>query len=98
MIIVPPVTPPEARLARASEATLAPKVDFHAAAPRRGYITEADSMAAAALLHWPGSGTRRRDRRARPWHRRGHPSDARSASPGSRRHRRRPIAAGDGED
>jgi hypothetical protein len=36
MIIAPPVTPPEARLASASEATFVPTVDFHVAAPRMG--------------------------------------------------------------
>jgi len=48
MISAPPVTPPEARFDRASEATLVPAVDFHVTAPRTGYMTEADSMAAAA--------------------------------------------------
>jgi hypothetical protein len=36
MISVPPVTPDDARLAKASEATLVPTVDFHVAAPRTG--------------------------------------------------------------
>ena len=48
MIRAPPVTPPEARLASASDATLVPAVDFHVTAPRIGYITEAESIAAAA--------------------------------------------------
>ncbi len=47
MIMVPPVTPPEARLASASEATLVPTVDLKVTAPRIGYITEAASEAAA---------------------------------------------------
>ena len=47
MMSAPPVTPPEARLASASEATLVPTVDFQVTAPRIGYITEADSVAAA---------------------------------------------------
>ena len=46
-ISAPPVTPPEARLASASEATLVPTVDLKVTAPRIGYITEAASMAAA---------------------------------------------------
>lgn len=48
MISAPPVTPPDDRLESASEATLVPAVDFHVTAPRTGYITEADSIAAAA--------------------------------------------------
>ncbi|MNV66019.1 hypothetical protein D3C71_1587490 [compost metagenome] len=41
------MTPPDARLASASEATLVPTVDFHVTAPRIGYMTEAASVAAA---------------------------------------------------
>ena len=44
----PPVTPPEERFESASEATLVPAVDFQVTAPRTGYGTEAESMAAAA--------------------------------------------------
>src|SRR5580700_12096326 len=47
-ISAPPVTPPDDRLDSASEATLVPAVDFQVTAPRTGYITDADSMAAAA--------------------------------------------------
>ena len=47
-ITAPPVTPPEDRLDRASLATFVPAVDFQVTAPRIGYMTEADSMAAAA--------------------------------------------------
>jgi len=36
MISAPPVTPPEDRLASASEATLVPTVDLNVAAPRIG--------------------------------------------------------------
>ena len=50
MISAPPVTPPEARLESASEATLVPTVDFQVTAPRIGYITEAESIAAAAAF------------------------------------------------
>jgi hypothetical protein len=35
-------------LASASDATFVPTVDFQATAPRSGYMTEADSIAAAA--------------------------------------------------
>ena len=41
------VLAPDAKLVRASEATFVPAVDFHVTAPRRGYMTEADSIAAA---------------------------------------------------
>src|SRR5580704_12454763 len=47
-INAPPVTPPDDRFDNASDATLVPAVDFHVTAPRIGYITDADSMAAAA--------------------------------------------------
>ena len=47
-IRAPPSTPPDERFDRASEATLVPAVDFQVTAPRTGYMTEADSMAAAA--------------------------------------------------
>ncbi len=47
MIMAPPVTPPEARLASASAATLVPTVDLNVTAPRIGYITEAERVAAA---------------------------------------------------
>ncbi|MNI70953.1 hypothetical protein D3C73_1267990 [compost metagenome] len=47
MTSAPPVTPPDARLASASEATLVPTVDFHVTAPRIGYMTDAASVAAA---------------------------------------------------
>src|SRR5258707_15617628 len=47
-ISAPPVTPPDDRFDSASEATLVPAVDFQVTAPRTGYITEADSIAAAA--------------------------------------------------
>ena len=48
MISAPPVTPPDARLESASQATLVPAVDFHVTAPRIGYMTDAASVAAAA--------------------------------------------------
>ena len=47
MMTAPPLTPPDARLDSASLATLVPAVDFHVTAPLMGYMTEADSMAAA---------------------------------------------------
>ena len=47
MMTAPPVTPPEERFDSASAATLVPAVDFHATAPRIGYIPEADNIAAA---------------------------------------------------
>ena len=47
MISAPPVTPPDERLESASAATLVPAVDFQVTAPRSGYITEAESVAAA---------------------------------------------------
>ena len=43
----PPVTPPEARLASASEATLVPTVDLNVTAPRNGVWIEAASVAVA---------------------------------------------------
>ena len=46
MTSAPPVTPPDARLESASEATFVPAVDFQVTAPRTGYITEAESIAA----------------------------------------------------
>ena len=48
MMSAPPVTPLDARLASASEATLVPTVDLNVTAPRIGYIIDADSDAAAA--------------------------------------------------
>ncbi len=48
MMRAPPVTPPDDRFDNASEATFVPAVDFHVTAPRIGYITEADNIAAAA--------------------------------------------------
>ena len=48
MISAPPVTPPDARFASASDATLVPTVDLNVTAPRMGYITDADSIAPAA--------------------------------------------------
>jgi hypothetical protein len=47
MMTAPPFPPPEDKLESASLATLVPAVDFHVTAPRIGYITEAESMAAA---------------------------------------------------
>jgi hypothetical protein len=47
MIKAPPLTPPEERLESASAATLVPAVDFQVTAPRSGYMTEAESVAAA---------------------------------------------------
>ena len=47
MISAPPVTPPDDRLASASDATLMPTVALKVTAPRIGYITEAASVAAA---------------------------------------------------
>src|SRR3984957_14698158 len=44
----PPVTPPDERFDNAADATLVPAVDFQVAAPRIGYITDADSMSVAA--------------------------------------------------
>ena len=41
------MTPPEARLASASDATLVPTGDLKVTAPRMGYMTEAASVAAA---------------------------------------------------
>ena len=42
------VTPLEAEFDSASAATLVPAVDFQVTAPRTGYMTEAESVAAAA--------------------------------------------------
>ena len=47
MMSAPPVTPPEDRLASASDATLMPTGALKVTAPRTGYITEAASVAAA---------------------------------------------------
>ena len=47
MMSAPPVTPPEDRLASASDATLMPTGALKVTAPRIGYITEAASVAAA---------------------------------------------------
>ena len=44
----PPVTPLEDRFDSASDATLVPAVDFQVTAPRTGYMTDAESVAAAA--------------------------------------------------
>ncbi len=41
------MTPPDARLASASDATLVPTGDLKVTAPRMGYMTEAASVAAA---------------------------------------------------
>ena len=41
------MTPPEARLASASDATLVPTVDLKVTAPRSGVLTEAASVAVA---------------------------------------------------
>ena len=43
----PPITPGDARLDSASEATLVPTIDFQVTAPRTGYMMDAPSMAAA---------------------------------------------------
>jgi len=48
MINAPPRTPPEERFESASAATFVPAVDFQVTAPRTGYMTEAESVAAAA--------------------------------------------------
>ncbi len=47
MIIAPPLTPLDARLESASAATFVPAVDFQVTAPRTGYMTEAERVAAA---------------------------------------------------
>ena len=47
-ISAPPLTPLEARFESASAATLVPAVDFQVTAPRTGYMTDAERVAAAA--------------------------------------------------
>jgi hypothetical protein len=43
------MTPGDARLLKASDATLVPTTDFQVTAPRTGYMMDAASMAAAEL-------------------------------------------------